>query len=85
MFIGATYQGRKVPLDKPIRSRSGSKKFHVYVRDPKSGRVRIVRFGDRSMRINRQHPERRRSFRARHKCETAKDKLTARYWSCKMW
>lgn len=85
MFIGAIYRGRSVSLNKPIRSKSGRKKFHVYVRDPDSGRIRIVRFGDPSMRIKRNIPARRRSFRARHKCDSAVDKMSARYWSCKMW
>ena len=37
------------------------------------------------MNIKKNNPERRKSFRARHKCDTAKDKTKARYWSCKMW
>jgi len=27
----------------------------------------------------------KKSFRARHKCDTAKDKTSARYWSCYQW
>ena len=42
-------------------------------------------FGDPNMRIKKSSPARRKSFRARHKCATAKDKTTARYWSCKKW
>ena len=60
-----------------------SKKFAVLA---KSGsKVRLVRFGDPNMRIRKSNPARRKSFRARHKCATAKNKLTARYWSCKKW
>jgi hypothetical protein len=38
------------------------------------------------MTIKKDSPKRRKSFRARHGCDTKKlDKLSARYWSCKMW
>lgn len=49
------------------------------------GRERIVGFGDRSMTIKKHLPAHRRSFRARHGCASARDKLSARYWSCKSW
>lgn len=81
---GAEYQGRKVTLNKPFRTPSGPKKFAVYVKN-KSGNVIIVRFGDPNMTIKKNIPERRKSFRARHNCDTANDKTTPRYWSCKMW
>jgi hypothetical protein len=77
----AEYQGRKVKLNKPIRG--GSKKFYVYVKD--GDKVKKVSFGDPDMKIKKSDPERRKSFRARHNCDTAKDKTTARYWSCKKW
>jgi hypothetical protein len=80
----AEYQGRKVTLNKPFRTPDGPKKFAVYTKN-KSGNVIIVRFGDPNMEIKKDIPERRKSFRARHKCDTAKDKTTPRYWSCKMW
>jgi len=72
------------PLNKPMRD-DGDKKFKVYVRDPKTGNVVTVRFGDPNMEIKRDDPERRASFRARHDCENAKDITSAQYWSCKMW
>lgn len=78
------YQGRKVTLNKPFRTPNGPKKFAVYVKN-KSGNVVIVRFGDPNMKIKKNIPERRKSFRARHNCDQAKDKTTPRYWSCKMW
>lgn len=83
--ISAEYQGKKIPLNKPIRSKNGPKKFHVFVKDPKTGKIKKVNFGSPDMEIKRDNPERRKSFRSRHKCDTAKDKTTARYWSCKMW
>lgn len=78
------YQGRKVTLNKPFRTPNGPKKFAVYVKN-ESGNVVIVRFGDPNMKIKKNIPERRKSFRARHKCDQAKDKTTPRYWSCKAW
>jgi cation transport regulator ChaB len=80
----ALYQGRDVELDKPFRLPAGaSKKFGVYV---KAGdKVTKVTFGDPDMEIRRDDPEARANFRARHSCDTATDKTSARYWSCQMW
>jgi len=72
------------PLNKPMRD-DGDKKFKVYVKDPSTGNVVTVRFGDPNMEIKRDDPERRASFRARHDCDNAKDITSAQYWSCKMW
>jgi len=80
----AEYQGRTVTLDKPFRMPKGSsKKFGVYVKD--GDRVKRVTFGDPNMEIRRDDPEARANFRARHSCDTATDKTSARYWSCRMW
>jgi len=62
----------------------GVKKFVVYAQND-DGDVRVVRFGDANMEIRRDNPARRASFNARHKCDTADDVLTARYWSCRQW
>jgi len=78
----AEYQGRKVPLGKPMRG--DVKKFKVYVKNAK-GNVIKVNFGQKGMSIKKDNPERRRSFRARHKCDTAKDRTSPRYWSCRKW
>lgn len=85
----ATYQGKKVTLNKPSRITKGEpgygrKKSKVYVKN-KSGKVIKVMFGDPNMEIRKDNPEARKSFRARHKCDTATDKTTPRYWSCKAW
>jgi hypothetical protein len=80
----AEYQGRKVQLGKPFLTPNGPKKRSVYVKN-KKGNVVKVNFGDPNMRIRKSNPARRRSFRARHKCDTAKDRTSARYWSCKAW
>jgi len=79
----AEYQGKKVKLNDPIRG--GSKKFYVYVKNAK-GNIVKVSFGDTTgLSIKRDNPARRKSFRARHRCDTAKDKTSARYWSCYQW
>jgi hypothetical protein len=80
----AEYQGRKVTLNKPFRTPSGPKKFAVYTKN-ESGNVVIVRFGDPNMKIKKNIPERRKSFRARHNCDSPGPKWKARYWSCKAW
>jgi hypothetical protein len=80
----AEYKGRSVTLNKPFRTPNESKKFGVYVKNP-SGRVIIVRFGDPNMEIKRDDPKRRKAFRDRHNCDTATDKTTPRYWSCRQW
>lgn len=80
----AEYKGRKVKLGKPTKGDVKNKKFKVYVKN-KKGNVIKVNFGDPNMEIKRDNPERRKSFRARHKCAQAKDRTTPKYWSCKMW
>ena len=79
----AEYQGRKVKLNKPMRG--DVKKFKVYVKDPKTGNIKKVNFGDKKMRIKKSNPKRRKSFRARHNCDNPGPKTKARYWSCKKW
>ena len=80
----ALYQGREVELDKPFRLPAGAtKKFGVYV--TAGDKVKKVTFGDPDMEIRRDDPEARSNFRARHSCDTATDKTSARYWSCQMW
>jgi len=78
----AEYQGRKVPLGKPMRG--DVKKFKVYVKKP-NGNVVKVNFGDPNMRIKKYIPARRRSFRARHNCDNPGPRTGARYWSCRNW
>jgi hypothetical protein len=79
----AEYHGRKVPLGKPMRG--DVRKFKVYVKDPKTGNIKKVNFGDPDMRIKKHIPARRKSFRARHNCDTPGPRTGARYWSCRQW
>jgi hypothetical protein len=71
------------PIGKP--KRGGSKKFYVYVRNPKTKKIKKVSFGDTtglSAKIN--NPEARRAFAKRHDCANKKDKTKASYWSCRL-
>jgi hypothetical protein len=78
-YRGETFSG----YNKPKRTPGANKKFAVLAK--KGDQVKIIRFGDPNMEIKKDNPERRKSFRARHKCDTATDKFSARYWSCKKW
>ena len=79
----AKYQGREVALGKPMQGDVA--KFKVYVKDPSTGNVKKVNFGDKSMRIKKSNPKRRKSFRARHNCANPGPRTKARYWSCRKW
>ena len=89
----AKYQGREVTLNKPMAG--DVKKSKVYVKDPKTGNVKKVNFGhggktakrlgQKTMKIKKSNPARRKSFRARHNCDNPGPKTKARYWSCRAW
>ena len=86
----AEYQGRKVKLGKPMQG--DVKKFKVYVKDPKTGNVKKVNFGHggssvkgKAMKIRKNNPKARKSFRARHNCDNPGPRTKARYWSCRKW
>jgi hypothetical protein len=79
----AEYQGRKVQLGKPMQGDVAKSK--VYVKDPKTGNVKKVNFGDPNMKIKKSNPARRKSFRARHNCDNPGPRTKARYWSCRAW
>jgi hypothetical protein len=86
------YQGRDVPLGKPMRG--DVKKFKVYVKNP-AGKVVKVNFGhggtsaaakgEKTMKIRKSNPKARKSFRARHNCANPGPRTKARYWSCRKW
>lgn len=79
----AKYHGREVPLGKPMKG--DVKKSKVYVKDPVTGNIKKVNFGDPNMRIKKSIPGRRKSFRARHNCANPGPRTKARYWSCRAW
>ena len=79
----AEYQGREVKLGKP--SQGDVKKFKVYVKNPKTGKIIKVNFGQKGMVIKKDNPGKRANFRARHNCENPGPRTKARYWSCRKW
>lgn len=84
----AVYQGKTVKVNKPRRiskgeTSYGKKKSVVYVAD--GSKTKRVTFGDPNMKIKKDQPKNRKSFRARHNCENPGPKTKARYWSCKAW
>jgi hypothetical protein len=80
----AEYQGRKVSLGKPFMNTDGKSKRSVYVKNPK-GNVVKVNFGQKGVKIKKNNPARRKSFRARHNCSNPGPRHRARYWSCRFW
>jgi hypothetical protein len=72
-------------LGKITRTPGGPKKFMVKVKDPSTGNVKTVRFGDPNMEIKRDDPDRRKNFRARHNCDDPGPRTKARYWACRTW
>lgn len=81
----AEYKGREVKLNHPTRS-SGPKKYKVFVKNPKTGKVKIVHFGDVSGGLSAKvsDPKARKSFAARHQCHLKKDKTKPGYWACRL-
>jgi hypothetical protein len=77
----AEYKGKDVQLNKP--KRGGPKKFFVYVKNPKTGNVKKVNFGDSgNLTVKLKEPGARAAFAARHQCAKKKDKTSPGYWSC---
>ena len=81
MINEAEYQGKKVELNKP--KSGGSKKWYVYVRNPKTGKIKKVSYGSPVMTAKWNDPAARKSFAARHQCAKKKDKTKAGYWACR--
>ena len=79
----AEYQGREVKLGKPTQG--DVKKFKVYVKNPKTGKVIKVNFGQKGMKIRKSNPAARKSFRARMNCDSPGPRHKANYWSCRKW
>tara|TARA_R110001632_G_scaffold196480_1_gene318500 strand:- start:728 stop:1018 length:291 start_codon:yes stop_codon:yes gene_type:complete len=60
-------------------TRPGKKRM---VKACENGKEKLIHFGAKGYGHNYSAAA-RKSFKARHKCGTANDKLSARYWSCK--
>ena len=84
MINESKYHNKTVTLNKPFYTPGGPKKRSVYVKNEK-GNVVKVNFGDPNMRIKKSSPSHRKSFRARHNCQTPGPKWKAKYWSCRAW
>jgi hypothetical protein len=80
------YQGKDVELGKP--KRGGSKKFYVYVKDPKTKKVKKVSFGAKdggqNLRVKLNDPKARRAFADRQNCDQKNDRTKPGYWSCRL-
>jgi len=81
----AEYKGKKVNLNDPSRNTGSGKKYKVYVKNPKTGNVIQVTYGDKKggLKGGWNDPEARSSFAARHNCEDKKDKTKPGYWACR--
>jgi len=75
-------EAKKKPLGKP--KRGGPKAYYVYVRDPKTKRIKKVTFGSGGLRAKINNPKARKAFAARLKCSTKTDRTKASYWSCRL-
>ena len=78
----AEFKGKDVPLNKP--KRGGSKAYYVYVKDPKTKKVKKVSFGSGGLRAKIKNKQARNAFAARHNCKNKKDRTKAGYWSCNL-
>lgn len=93
------YQGQEVSLDLPLEeldineekkpklgypTRGGSKKYVVYVRNPHTGNIKKIQFGDPGLNAKVSNPKARKSFAARHNCAEKKDRTKAGYWACRI-
>jgi hypothetical protein len=76
----AEFKGKDVSLNKP--KRGGSKAYYVYVRDPKTKRVKKVSFGSGGLRAKIKNKVARNAFAKRHRCSEKKDRTSPGYWAC---
>ena len=72
------------PLNKPMRDSKGGKAYKVYVKDPKTGNIKTIRFGSGGLKAKINNKKARNAYAARHKCSTRNDKTKASYWSCRL-
>jgi hypothetical protein len=83
--ISEADKNKNKPLNKPMRGGSGGKKYKVYVRDPKTKRIKTVSFGDSGgLRSKINNRKARQAFAKRHRCGTGEPKTSARFWSCRL-
>ncbi len=82
----AEYKGRKVQIGRPMRNTGGGKKYVVYVKNPSTGKVKKISFGDvhGGLTAKVSNPKTRKAFASRHNCQAKKDRMTAGYWACRI-
>jgi hypothetical protein len=82
----AEYQGRKVQVGRPMRNSGGGKKYVVYVKNPSTGKIKKISFGDvhGGLTAKVSNPKARKAFASRHQCAKKKDRMTAGYWACRI-
>ena len=92
------YEGQHVPLEQPMieidedqelnkpKRSSGKKKYVVYVKNPKTGNVKKIEFGDEKGGLTSKINDRgaAANFASRHNCDTKNDKMKPGYWSCRL-
>jgi hypothetical protein len=85
-YLGEVSKSKKKdpPIGKPKRSSSGGKAYVVYVKDPKTKKIKTVRFGSGGLKAKINNPKARQAFAARHDCKNKTDKTKASYWSCRL-
>ena len=86
MVNEAEYQGRKVQVGRPMRNSGGGKKYVVYVKNPSTGKIKKISFGDvhGGLSAKVSNPKARKAFASRHQCAKKKDRMTAGYWACRI-
>ena len=91
----AIYEGKYVPLEQPMleqpelnkpKRSSGPSKYVVYVKDPKTGNIKKINFGDAKGGLSAKISDRdaARNFASRHNCDQKTDKTKAGYWACRL-
>jgi len=82
----AEYNGKKVEIGKPRRNTGGGKKYVVYVKNPSTGRVKKISFGDvkGGLTAKVSNPKARKAFASRHQCDKKNDRMKAGYWACRL-
>ena len=81
--LDCIFEEEKKPLGKPMRG--GPKKYYVYVKDPSTGNIKKVSWGDTTgLKVKLNDPGARKSFAARHKCDQQTDRTKAAYWACRL-
>ena len=82
----AEYKGRKVQVGRPMRNSGGGKKYVVYVKNPSTGKIKKISFGDAhgGLTAKVSNPKARKAFASRHQCAKKKDRMTAGYWACRI-